>query len=98
MLISRGDLITMKKDYSLDYSIDRDTDRVAAIKNILDKLDHDPSPTDLEQMGSYILYGKDEDGYNAVQRGEMTNGTTRYNSFRRKDDFPLKTLTSISLS
>lgn len=86
MLISRGDLITMKKDYSLDYSIDRDTDRVAAIKDILDKLDHDPSPTDLEQMGSYILYGKDEDGYNAVQRGEMTNGTTRYNSFRRKDD------------
>ena len=37
-------------------------------------------------MGSYILYGKDEDGYNAVQRGEITNNNTRYNSFRRKDD------------
>ena len=76
----------MKKNYSLDYSIERDTDRVAAIKDILDKLECDPSPTDLEQMGSYILYGKDAEGYNAVQRGEITNNTTRYNSFRRKDD------------
>ena len=76
----------MKKDYSLDYNINRDIDRVKAVKDILDKLERDPTPTDLEQMGSYILYGKDEDGYNAVQRGEITNGTTRYNSFRRKDD------------
>ena len=37
-------------------------------------------------MGSYILYGKDEEGQNAVQRGEVTNGKTRYNSYRRKDD------------
>jgi len=37
-------------------------------------------------MGSYILYGKDADGYNAVQRGEITNGNTRYNSFKKKDD------------
>lgn len=56
----------MKKDYSLDYNINRDIDRVKAVKDILDKLERDPTPTDLEQMGSYILYGKDEDGYNAV--------------------------------
>ena len=76
----------MKKQYSLDYSIDRDVDRVAAIRDILDKLPSDPSPAELEQMGSYILYGKDEDGYNAAQRGEITNGNTRYNSYRKKDD------------
>ena len=37
-------------------------------------------------MGSYILYGKDEDGYNAVQRGEITDNNKRYNSFKKKDD------------
>lgn len=76
----------MKKPYSLDYDIERDTDRVIAVADILDKLAVDPSPTELEQMGSYILYGKDEEGYNAVQRGEITNGNTRYSSFRRKAD------------
>ena len=54
----------MKKKYSLNYNIERDVDRVAAIVDILDKLEKDPSPADLEQMASYILYGKDEDGYN----------------------------------
>ena len=38
----------MKKSYSLDFSIERDTDRVAAVKAILDSLDKDPSPTELE--------------------------------------------------
>ena len=56
----------MKKAYSLDYSIERDTDRVTAVYDILDKLDYDPNATDLEQMASYILYGKNEEGKNAV--------------------------------
>jgi hypothetical protein len=56
----------MKKAYSLDYSIERDIDRVAAVKDILDSLPTDPTQTELEQMGSYILYGKDENGKNAV--------------------------------
>lgn len=76
----------MKKAYSLDYSIERDIDRVAAVHDILDQLAQDPSPNDLEQMGSYILYGKDADGYNAVQRGEVTDGNKRFNSFRKTDD------------
>jgi len=38
----------MKKPYSLDYSIERDTDRVTAIYDILDKLDKIPSNTELE--------------------------------------------------
>ena len=54
----------MKKQYSLDYSIERDTDRCAAIYDILDKLETTPNPTELEQMASYILYGKDEEGLN----------------------------------
>ena len=76
----------MKRKYSLDYSIDRDIDRVAAVKEILDSLDTDPSALELEQMGSYILYGKDENGLNAVQRGETTDGNKRYSSFKKTDD------------
>ena len=38
----------MKKQYDLDYTIERDIDRVAAIRNILDGLEKDPNATDLE--------------------------------------------------
>ena len=77
----------MKKAYSLDYSIERDKDRVHAVEEILDKLDYDPSPTDLEQMASYILYGKDEEGKNSIQRGETTDQHhKRYNSYKTLDD------------
>ena len=76
----------VKKPYSLNYDIQRDTDRVAAVTSILDKLEKDPSPTELEQMGTYILCGKDEEGFNAFQRGEITLGDRRYASYRKKDD------------
>lgn len=60
----------MKKKYSLDFSIVRDIDRLAAVNEILDTLNTDPTPTELEQMASYILYGKDENGKNSIQRNE----------------------------
>lgn len=60
----------MKKKYSLDFSIVRDIDRLAAVNEILDTLSTDPTPTELEQMASYILYGKDENGKNSIQRNE----------------------------
>lgn len=76
----------MKKKYSLDYSIERDIDRVAAVENILDQLATDPTPLELEQMGSYILYGKDAEGLNAAQRGEIMTSNTRFSHYRRKED------------
>jgi len=56
----------MKKKYSLDFSIVRDTERLAAVQKILDTLPNDPSQSELEQMASYILYGKDENGKNSI--------------------------------
>lgn len=56
----------MRKKYSLDFSIERDIDRLHLIEEILDTMETDPTPTELEQMASYILYGKDESGQNAV--------------------------------
>ena len=76
----------MKKAYALDYTIERDCDRTTAVADILDKMSYDPSSTDLEQMASYILYGKDENGLNAVQRGETTDGNRRYGSYKKADD------------
>ena len=76
----------MKKQYSLDYGIERDIDRLQAIREILDSLDTNPNATDLEQMASYILYGKDEEGKNSVQRGETTDSNRRYATFKRTAD------------
>lgn len=56
----------MRKKYSLNFSIERDIDRLRAIEEILDTLETDPTPTELEQMASYILYGKDENGNNSI--------------------------------
>ena len=77
----------MKKKYSLDFSIVRDTERLAAVQKILDTLPNDPSQSELEQMASYILYGKDENGKNSIQRNETTDrDTKRYKSYKTKDD------------
>ena len=38
----------MKKKYSLDFSITRDTDRLRAVEEIIDGLEKDPTPSELE--------------------------------------------------
>ena len=37
-------------------------------------------------MASYILYGKDENGQNAIQRNETIDKNKRFKSYRTKDD------------
>ena len=76
----------MKKKYSLDFSIERDSDRCRAVQEIINTLDTDPTATELEQMASYILYGKDENGKNSIQRNETINKDKRYKSYKTKDD------------
>lgn len=76
----------MKKKYSLDYNIERDIDRLAAVNEILDTLQTRPSNIDLEQMADYILYGKDENGLNSVQRREAIDTHKRYSTFARDSE------------
>jgi hypothetical protein len=39
-------------------------------------------------MASYILYGKDENGQNSIQRGETRdNEDKRYKSYKKMDDY-----------
>ena len=75
-----------KKPYSLDFTLERDTERVQFIADTLDTLEKDPSPTELEQMATYILYGKDENGLSSIRRGETYNNNKRYNSYKTSDD------------
>ena len=79
----------MKKPYSLDYTIERDTDRLQLVKNILDTLETDPTELEIEQMATYILYGKDENGQSSLKRGEVYNNNKRYNSYKTSDDHVL---------
>lgn len=76
----------MKKKYSLDFSIERDIDRMQAVGEILDSLETNPTQSELEQMASYILYGKDENGKNSIQRNETIDKDKRYKSYKTKDD------------
>lgn len=85
----------MKKAFSLDYSIERDIDRLQAVNDILDTLDKKPNSTDLELMASYILYGKDENGLNGVQRQEFTNNNTRYSTFTKSAEKKMMSLDAL---
>ena len=76
----------MKKPYSLDYNIERDIDRLTAVENILDTLTNIPNSNDLELMASYILYGRDENGKNLVQKGLCIDPDRRYGSFKKKEE------------
>lgn len=74
-----------RKAFNLDYDIERDVDRVEAVKQILDNLETTPSNADLELMGNYIMYGRGEDGKNSVQRGE-TLEQAKFSSWKREAD------------
>ena len=76
----------MKKKFSLDYNIYSDKDRVKAIEDIFKTLNTTPSNSDLELMANYILYGKDENDENAVQRKETYEEKKRYGSFKKASE------------
>lgn len=76
----------MKKKFSLNYDIYSDQDRVKEINKILDNLNSTPSNSDLELMANYILYGKDENNTNTIQRKETYEEKKRYNSFKKASE------------
>ena len=74
-------------EYILDVTIERDVDRLAHVEKILNTLSRTPSPKELEKMASYIMYGKDENGQNSVQRGEVKDfETKKFKDFKTGDD------------
>ena len=69
----------------LDFDIYSDTDRATAVKDELSKLTKPPTQSQLETMANYILFGKDSNGQNAVDRGEVQI-QTKYSSYRKKKE------------
>ena len=67
----------------LDFSIYSDVDRSRAVYTELENLKKPPTQSQLETMANYILFGKDKNDQNAVDRGEVQI-QTKYNSYRRK--------------
>ena len=55
----------------LDFDIYSDTDRTKAVYEELDSLKKPPTQSQLDTMANYILYGKDKNCLNAVDRGEV---------------------------
>ena len=76
----------------LDFDIYSDTDRATAVKDELSKLTKPPTQSQLETMANYILFGKDSNGQNAVDRGEVQI-QTKYSSYRKKKEESLDELT-----
>ena len=76
----------------LDFDIYSDTERAIAVKDELSKLTKPPTQSQLETMANYILFGKDSNGQNAVDRGEVQI-QTKYSSYRKKKEESLDELT-----
>lgn len=66
----------------LDFSIYSDKDRTDYIKKEVEK-DKTFSAKELESMANYILFGKDSNGLNAVERGEVEI-ETKYKTYKKK--------------
>lgn len=71
----------MKKPYSLDYSIPTDVERVQAIKDLLNNLTYEPSPSDLELFANYILNPKSS----TAEPGITEDYSKRYRHWVSKD-------------
>lgn len=75
----------------LDFDIYSDKDRAAAVHQELAALKKPPTQSQLETMANYILFGKDENGQNAVDRKEVQI-QTKYNSYKKKNTESLEAL------
>ena len=67
----------------LDFTIYSDTERTKAVEGILEESKRTPSASELEAMANYILFGKDSNDQNAVDRGEVEI-ETKYKSYKKK--------------
>lgn len=72
--------------YKLDYTIERDTDRLDVVNNIVNTISTQLRHKDLELMANYLLYGKDENGKNSMQRKEVLDTGKRHTTYNKKSD------------
>lgn len=80
---------TGKKPYSLDFDIYYAKDRNVAVQQILDNLEQrsiEPTAAMLEQMGDYIMMGKDEKYMSGYDDKSLIMTHRRYSNYKTKDE------------
>lgn len=73
-----------KSRLKLDFTLSTTEERKNFIDRYTKELTFTPNAEELEMMGNYILWGKDADGYSAVQRKEIQI-STRHNTWQKKE-------------
>lgn len=81
----------MPNRLNLDFSIGTDKDRIDFINNYIQKVQNF-TEEELETMANYILWGRDENGKNAVQRKEVEI-QTRHSTWSKQTAESLDALT-----
>lgn len=76
----------------LDWSINSSIERKTFVDDYLQKIRFTPTEDELETIANYILFGKDPDGRNASQKGEIQI-ETRNKTWQRDDTESLDALT-----
>ena len=80
-----------KSRLKLDFTLSTTEERKNFIDRYTKELTFTPNAEELEMMGNYILWGKDADGYSAVQRKEIQI-STRHNTWQKKGEESLDAL------
>ena len=69
----------MKNRLNLDFSLETSKERSAFLSKYINNLNFTLTPEELETCANYVLWGKEEDGKNLVQKKEIEiktkNGT-----------------------
>lgn len=75
-----------KRNYSLNMDLQYATERVAHVKNELATMKTNPTPSDLNDMATWILYGKDETFRSPIERKICYDESPKHSTFRKKGD------------
>lgn len=77
----------------LDFSIEKDCDRNEYVKRELKNKTCSPTSRELETMADYILFGKDDNGFNEVDKKNIEI-KTKYSSYAKRKNESIEELTS----
>ena len=82
----------MKNRLNLDFSLKTSKERSAFLSKYIDGLNFSLNPDELETCANYVLWGKEEDGKNLVQKKEIEIETKNKTWDRRKEEESLDAL------
>lgn len=82
----------MKNRLNLDFSLETSKERSAFLSKYINNLNFTLTPEELETCANYVLWGKEEDGKNLVQKKEIEIKTKNGTWDRKKEEESLDAL------